>query len=90
MSNSNDNTRAPLAYRKYQIKNARGQAAYKTRMREAGYKQIAIWVHEGAREAGRLAGLESDTPLPDAAQNEPLGWMVGFAEGLRLREKKGG
>lgn len=76
--------------RKYLIKNARGQAAYKARKREAGYQQIAIWVHQDAREAGRRAGLESDIPLPDAAQNDPLGWMVGFAEGLRLREKKCG
>ena len=57
-------------------------------MREAGYKQIAVWVREDVREAGRQAGLESDALLSGAAQHDPLGWMVGFAEGLRQREKK--
>lgn len=91
MANSGDKQKRDIpGLRKYQIKNARGQAAYKARRREAGYQQIAIWIHQDTREAGRLAGLEYDMHLPDAAQNDPLGWMVGFAEGLRLREKKCG
>jgi len=75
--------------RKYMIKNARGQAAYKARMREAGYRQIAIWIKEDAREAGRLAGKIMDIPVPESAQNDLLGWMVGLAEGLKLRENAG-
>ncbi|ECY1766931.1 hypothetical protein F6685_22710 [Salmonella enterica] len=80
--------RNTLRARKYQVKNARGQAAYKARMREAGYKQIAIWIREDVREAGRLAGELSVSPIPDSATSDPLGWMVGFAEGVRLRGKK--
>ena len=44
MTGSNNKTRDITSNRKYLIKNARGQAAYKARMREAGYKQIAVWV----------------------------------------------
>ena len=52
MTGSNNKTRDITSNRKYLIKNARGQAAYKARMREAGYKQIAVWVREDVREAG--------------------------------------
>ena len=88
MTGSNNKTRDITSNRKYLIKNARGQAAYKARMREAGYKQIAVWVREDIREAERQAKLKSDALLSGAAQHDPLGWMVGFAEGLRQREKK--
>jgi hypothetical protein len=49
MTGSNNKTRDITSNRKYLIKNAR-QAAYKARMREAGYKQIAVWVREDVRE----------------------------------------
>lgn len=89
MKDSNDKTTGDmLADSKYQARNQRGQAAYKARMREAGYKQVTVWVREDAREAGRLAGLESDKPMPVAAQDDPLGWLVGFAEGFKQREKQ--
>lgn len=68
--------------------NRRGQAAYKARMREAGYKQVAVWVKEDSREAGRLAGLNSTKPMPEAAQDDPIGWSLGFAEGFKQREKQ--
>jgi hypothetical protein len=67
MTGSNNKTRDITSNRKYLIKNARGQAAYKARMREAGYKQIAVWVREDVREAGRQAGLESDALLSGCA-----------------------
>ena len=77
-----------LSDEKYQIRNKRGQAAYKARMREAGYKQVTVWVKEDSREAGRLAGLNSAKPMPEAAQDDPLGWSLGFAEGFKQREKQ--
>ncbi|ECN0144555.1 hypothetical protein YN16_23145 [Salmonella enterica subsp. enterica serovar Virchow] len=89
MKDSSDKqTRDLLSDEKYQIRNQRGQAAYKARMREAGYKQVTVWVKEDSREAGRLAGLNSAKPMPEAAQDDPLGWSLGFAEGFKQREKQ--
>ena len=69
-------------------RNQRGQAAYRQRMRDAGYQQVAVWVKTDARETGRLAGLHSSKPMPEAAQDDPLGWSLGFAEGFKQREKQ--
>lgn len=88
MKDSHDNRTGDMLKGKASETNRRGQAAYKERMREAGYKQVTVWVKEDSREAGRLAGLESDKPMPVAAQDDPLGWLVGFAEGFKQREKQ--
>lgn len=88
MKDSHDNKTGDMLKGKYPETNRRGQAAYKERMREAGYKQVTVWVKEDSREAGRLAGLNSTKPMPEAAQDDPLGWSLGFAEGFKQREKQ--
>lgn len=88
MKDSSDNKTGDMLKDRYSETNRRGQAAYKERMREAGYKQVTVWVKEGSREAGRLSGLNSAKPMPEAAQDDPLGWSLGFAEGFKQREKQ--
>jgi hypothetical protein len=43
--------------------NAERQAAFKARMRQAGKKQIAVWV-DAAQEAAVIAFLSGASPLP--------------------------
>lgn len=88
MKDSHDNKTSDILKSNYPETNRRGQAAYKSRMREAGYKQVTVWVQEDSREAGCLAGLNSTKPMPEAAQDDPLGWSLGFAEGFKQREKQ--
>ena len=88
MKDSHDKKTGDLLKGKYTEANKRAQAAYKTRMREAGYKLVAVWVKEDSREAGRLAGLNSSKPMPEAAQDDPIGWSLGFAEGFKQRDKQ--
>ncbi|EFM8250103.1 hypothetical protein A7A00_005022 [Escherichia coli] len=88
MRDSHDKKTGDLLKGKSSETNRLAQAAYKARMREAGYKLVAVWVKEDSREAGRLAGLNSTKPMPEAAQDDPLGWSLGFAEGFKQREKQ--
>lgn len=88
MKDSHDKKTGDLLKGKSSETNRRSQAAYKNRMRDAGYKLVAVWVKEDSREAGRLAGLNSNKPMPETAQDDPLGWSLGFAEGFKQREKQ--
>ena len=88
MKDSHDKKTGDLLKGKSGETNRRSQAAYKARMREAGYRLVAVWVKEDSREAGRLAGLNSSKPMPEAAHDDPVGWSLGFAEGFKQREKQ--
>lgn len=59
-------------------KNAQTQAAYKARMRERGFKQTAIWIHEesfkNGVETAKSGGLLTDFSDEDDAASFAAGF----------------
>lgn len=53
------------------------QREYKERMRAAGYKLTAIWVHEASEAEGSQAAIEGK-PLKPMKAKDPLSWAAGW------------
>jgi hypothetical protein len=67
--------------------NAQRQAAFKARMRQAGKKQIAIWV-DPRQEAAITAFLAGATPLPVTSGPFPSGRPIRLSASPRNTRKK--
>jgi len=66
--------------------NARRQAAFKARMREQGYKQKQIWLHEASYESGYQAGQLGGGTVADFPPGlvDKKSWVLGYADGAIL------
>lgn len=76
-------------------KNALTQAAYKARMREAGYKQTAVWIHQESYargvETAQNGGLLTDFTDADDASSFAAGFCsvaVALEKSLRSAREK--
>lgn len=63
--------------------NAKRQAAFKSKMREAGYKQKQIWMHEKSYELGFKAGEMGSGTISDFPANlkDKKSWALGYIDG---------
>ena len=66
------------------------QRAFKERMRAAGFKQIALWIHQTDFEAGAKAAKSGQDPLspPDCFSVES--WQSGYMNEWRKNRAQSG
>lgn len=65
-----DMLRAPKASR---------QARYRANKEAAGYRQVAIWIHQESEKAGAAAAARGEPCDPKPSPTDLVSWVVGWA-----------
>lgn len=61
--------------------NARRQEAFRERQREAGKRQVMVWIDQESWQAGFDAGAVGRSSSPVPAGVDGLSWFSGWIEG---------
>lgn len=56
------------------------KARYRHRREQEGYRQVALWIHQGSAQAGAEAAAKGDPCEPKSSPVDLVSWVVGWAK----------